>query len=120
MALLKRPDFDPADIDTDLHKRVAGAIKDGFIKRFDMHVNSRDGDQDLSMWMRDVEVVVRGIMRDEPFKGNQNFCFEACLQDRRSRRRSRRGWPQGEHVRDQPVAVAVWAREASHWGPVRV
>ena len=47
IALLKRPDFDPADIDTDLHKRVADAIKDGFIKRFDMCVNSRDGDQDL-------------------------------------------------------------------------
>ena len=36
----------------------------------------------------------------------------------RNRRRSRRGWPQGEQrVGGQPVAVA---REASHWGPVRV
>ena len=81
VALLKLPDFDPADIDTDLHKRVADAIKDGFIKRFDMRVNSRDEDQDLSMWMRDVEEVVREIMRDECFKGHQNFSFEACLQD---------------------------------------
>ena len=76
IALLKRPDFDPADIDTDLHKRVADAIKDGFIKRFDMCVNSRDGDQDLSMLMRDVEEVVREIMRDARFKGYQNFTFE--------------------------------------------
>ena len=70
-------------VDTDLHKRVADAIKEGFIKRFDsdMRVNSRDGDQDLSMWMRDVEEVVREIMRDERFKGHQNFTFEACLQD---------------------------------------
>ena len=65
IALLKRADFDPTDIDTDLHKRVADAIQDGFIRRFDMRVNSRDGDQDLSMWMRDVEQVVREIMRDE-------------------------------------------------------
>ena len=41
IALLKRPDFDPGEIDTD-------AIQDGYIKRFDMRVNSRDGDQDLS------------------------------------------------------------------------
>jgi len=33
IALLKRADFDPTDIDTDLHKRVADAIQDGFIRR---------------------------------------------------------------------------------------
>ena len=65
-------------IDTDLHKRVADAIQDGFIRRFDMRVNSRDGDKDLSMWMREV---VREIMCDERFKGHQNFSFEASLQD---------------------------------------
>ena len=81
IALLKRTDFDPAEIDTDLHKRVADAIQDGYIKRFDMRVNSRDGDQDLSMWMRDVEEVVREIMGDERFKGLQNFSLEACLDD---------------------------------------
>ena len=81
IAVLKREDFDPTDIDTDLHKRVADAIQDGFIRRFDMRVNSRDGDQDLSMWMRDVEEVVREIMRDERFKGHQKFSFEPCLED---------------------------------------
>ena len=65
IALLKRADFDPAEIDTDLHKRVAAAVKDGFIKRFDMRTSSRDGDQDLSMWLRDVEEVVREVMCDE-------------------------------------------------------
>ena len=83
ISLLKRTDFDPraAEIDTDLHKRVADAIQDGYIKRFDMRVNRRDGDQDLSMWMRDVEEVVREIMGDERFKGHQNFSFQACLED---------------------------------------
>ena len=71
----------PCRHDTDLHKRVANAIKEGFIKRFDMHVSSREGNQDLSMWMRDVEELVRKIMRDKRFKGHQNFTFEACLQD---------------------------------------
>ena len=38
-ALLKLADFDPTVIDTDLHKRVADAIQDWFIRRFDMSVN---------------------------------------------------------------------------------
>ena len=81
IAISKRPDFDPENIDTDLHKRVADAIMDGFVKRFDMSVNSRGEDQDLSMWMRDVEGGVREIMRDERFKGHQSSSFEACVQD---------------------------------------
>ena len=36
IALLKWADFDPTVIDTDLHKRVADAIQDWFIRRFDM------------------------------------------------------------------------------------
>ena len=39
IAFLKRADFDPTVIDTDLHKRVADAIQDWFIRRFDMRVN---------------------------------------------------------------------------------
>ena len=38
IALLKRADFDPTVIDNDLHKRVADAIQDWFIRRFDMCV----------------------------------------------------------------------------------
>ena len=59
-------------------------VQNWFIRRFDMRVNSRDGDQDLSMWMRDIDEdqeVVREIMRDKRFKGHQNFTFEASLQD---------------------------------------
>ena len=55
IALLKQEDFDPTDVDTDLHKRVSAAIQDGFINRYDMQVSSRDCDQDLSMWIREVE-----------------------------------------------------------------
>ncbi len=73
IALLQQADFDPTDVDTDLHKRVSAAIQDGFINRFDMRVSSRDGDQDLSMWMRDVEEVVREIMGDTRFAGHQHF-----------------------------------------------
>ena len=41
-----KADFDHTDMDTDLYKRVSSAIQDGFIKRFDMQVSSRDGDQE--------------------------------------------------------------------------
>jgi hypothetical protein len=81
IALLQQADFDPTDVDTDLHKRVSSAIQDGFIKRFDMRVSSRDGDQDLSMWMRDVEEVVREIMGDTRFAGHQHFNFEAAVDE---------------------------------------
>ena len=47
IAPLKRANFDPAVINTD----VADATQDWFIRRFDMRVNSRDGDQGRSMWM---------------------------------------------------------------------
>jgi len=74
IALLKGTDFDPAEIDTDLHKRVADAIQDGYIKRFDMRVNSRDGDQDLTMttfgcveWESEL---YRGVMRARCYPWN--------------------------------------------------
>ena len=41
-----------------------------------MRVNSRDGDQGLSMWMRDVEEGVREIMRDKRFKDPVQECNE--------------------------------------------
>ena len=44
IALLKLADFDPTVINTD----VADAIQDWFIRRFDVRMNSRDGDQGLS------------------------------------------------------------------------
>ena len=80
IALLKRADFDPTEINTDLHKRVADAIQDGFIMCFDLCMKGRVRDQELSMWKCNVEEVVREIMRDERFKGHHNFSFEASLQ----------------------------------------
>ena len=76
IALLQGADFNPTDVDTDLHKRVSAAIQDCFMKRFDMRVSSRDGNQDLSMWMRDVEEVVREIMGYTRFAGHQLSCLK--------------------------------------------
>ena len=41
-----------------------------------MREGPADGDQDLNFWTRQLEDVVREIMEDPVFKGNQNFSFE--------------------------------------------
>ena len=59
LTLLKQADFDSTDINTDLHKSFADAIQDGFIRRFDMRVNSRDGGQGLSKFPCGCETLKR-------------------------------------------------------------
>ena len=40
-----------------------------------------DGDQDLNFWTREIEDIVREIMEDPVFKGNQNYSFEMDLDE---------------------------------------
>ena len=76
IAMLRNPEFDSKEVDPDLHKRMQKAVEDGRIKCFDLREGPADGDQDLNMWTRELEDVVREIMEDPVFKGNQNFSFE--------------------------------------------
>ena len=76
IAMLRRPEFDSKELDPDLHRRMQQAVADGRIKCFNLREGPDDGDQDLNMWARDLEDVVREIMEDPVFKGNQNFSFE--------------------------------------------
>ena len=76
IALLRNPEFDAKDVDPDLHKRMNKAVEDGRIKSFNMREGLGDGDQDLNLWLRELEDVVHEIMEDPIFKGNQNFKFE--------------------------------------------
>ena len=79
IAMLKWPEFkpEPHEIDDDLHQRIANAVHNKYIKQFNMRESSRDGDQDLTMFMREVEDVVREIMEDSRFNGHQHYKFEA-------------------------------------------
>ncbi len=79
--MLHRPDFDSEQIDPDLHKRMNKAIQDGRIKCFNMRESNRDGDQDLNFWTRHIEDIIREIMEDPIFKGNQNYSFEMDLDE---------------------------------------
>ena len=81
IAMLQDPAFDSKDIDPDLHKRMDKAVQDGRIKCFNMRESEADGDQDLHLWARELEDVVREIMEDPVFKGNQNFKFEMDLDE---------------------------------------
>ena len=59
IAMLQDIAFDSKDIDPDLHKRMDKAVQDGSIKCFNMRESVDDGDQDLHLWARDLEDLVR-------------------------------------------------------------
>ena len=71
--MLQNPEFDSKDIDPDLHKRMDKAVQDGRIKCFNMRESDADGDQDLHLWARELEDVVREILEDPVFKGNRTL-----------------------------------------------
>jgi hypothetical protein len=54
---------------------------DGSIKCFNLQEGPADGDQDLYLWIREVEDLVRENMEDPVFKGNQNFHFEMDIDE---------------------------------------
>jgi hypothetical protein len=79
--MFRHPDFDAKDVDPDLHRRMDKAVQDGRIKCFNMREGPADGDQDLNFWAREMDDVVREIMEDPIFKGNQNFKFDMDLDE---------------------------------------
>ena len=77
--MLQDPEFNSQELDPDLHRRMQKSVEDGRIKCFNLREGEADGDQDLNLWVRELEDVVREIMEDPVFKGNQNFSFEMDL-----------------------------------------
>ena len=51
------------------------------IKCFNMREGPADGDRDLNFWTRMVDDVVREIMEDPIFKGNQKYSFQMDLDE---------------------------------------
>ncbi len=58
---------------------MAKAIDDGCIKCFNLLEGPEDGDQDLNLWIRELEDVVLEIMEDPVFKGNQTSILKWTL-----------------------------------------
>jgi hypothetical protein len=60
---------------------MAEAVDYSSIKCFNLQEGPDDGDQDLNLWIREVEDVCLELMADPIFKGNQNFHFEMDLDE---------------------------------------
>jgi hypothetical protein len=56
--MLQNPEFDSKDIDPDLHQQMTKAVDDGSIKCFNLQESAADGDQDLNLWICEVELVM--------------------------------------------------------------
>ena len=74
--LIKSADFKVDDVNIDIHKRVAAAIAQGKFTSHNMRESDLDGDQDLTLWLRSLEDVVREIIGDERMDGHQHLKFE--------------------------------------------
>ncbi len=47
--VLHHPDFDPAEVDHDMHQRLMGAIAEGDLEVIDLHEEG-DGNQDVRLF----------------------------------------------------------------------
>ena len=74
--LIKSTDFKVEDVNIDLHKRVAAAIAKGHFTSHNMRESELDGDQDLTLWLRSLEEVLREVLGDQRMAGHQHFSFE--------------------------------------------
>jgi hypothetical protein len=74
--LIKSVEFNVDDINVDLHKRVAAAIAQGYFTSHNMRESNSDGDQDLTLWLRSLEEVLKEVIGDERMEGHQHFSFE--------------------------------------------
>jgi len=79
--LIKSTDFKVEDVNVDLHKRVAAAIAKGHFTSHNMRESDLDGDQDLTLWLRSLEDVLREVLGDDRMAGHQHFSFEMLTND---------------------------------------
>ena len=79
--LIKSTDFKVEDVNVDLHKRVAAAIANGHFTSHNMRESDLDGDQDLTLWLRSLEDVLREVLGDDRMAGHQHFSFEMLTND---------------------------------------
>jgi hypothetical protein len=76
----RQPRGQPAqDVNVDLHKRVAAVIAKGHFTSHNMRESELDGDQDLTLWLRSLEEVLREVLGDERMAGHQHFSFETVV-----------------------------------------
>ena len=59
--VLHHPDFDPDDVDHDMHERLMAAIEEGDLQIIDLKEHG-DGEQDVRLFKRQAGKVFRGLL----------------------------------------------------------
>ena len=78
---IKSTDFKVEDVNVDLHRRVAAAIAKGHFTSHNIRESELDGDQDLTLWIRSLEEVLREVHFDDQMAGHQHFSFEMTVNE---------------------------------------
>ena len=82
--VLKNPDFNADEVDTDMLKRLQASIDSGDIDIISMKVDG-DGDQNPELFMRPIEKVLRELIADMRLAGCQHFAFHEYKDPRGNR-----------------------------------
>ena len=72
--VLHHPDFNPRDVDHDMHQRLMDCITHGNIEVIDLWEEG-DGAQEVMLYKRPVLKVLRELIADERLAGRQHFVF---------------------------------------------
>jgi hypothetical protein len=77
---IKSTDFKVEDVNIDLHRCVAAAIAKGHFTSLNMRESELDGNQDLILWIRSLEEVLRGVLGNDRMAGHQHLIIneESC------------------------------------------
>ena len=73
--VLHHPDFDPDEVDHDMHERLMGAIEEGDLQVIDLKGDG-DGEQDVRLFKRPAGKVLRELLADPRLAGCQHFAFK--------------------------------------------
>ena len=68
--MLHHPDFDPDDVDHDMHERLMAAIDEGDLEVIDLKEDG-DGEQDVRLFKRPAGKVLRELLADPRLAGCQ-------------------------------------------------
>lgn len=82
--VLHHPDFNPNDVDHDMHERLMRAIEDGDIEVIDLWEEG-DGQQDVRLYKRPALKVLRELLSDQRLSGHQHFGFQEYKNSKGSR-----------------------------------
>ena len=73
--VLHHPDFDPDEVEHDMHERLMGAIEEGDLQVIDLKEDG-DGEQDVRLFKRPAGKVLRELLAYPRLAGYQHVAFK--------------------------------------------